>query len=43
MSELITDWSSDAIVARRDRYYAATQRKFVPNHTPQIFQRGQGQ
>jgi alanine-glyoxylate transaminase/(R)-3-amino-2-methylpropionate-pyruvate transaminase len=38
-----TDWSTDAIVARRDRYYAASQRKFVPYQTPLIFQRGQGQ
>ena len=37
------DWSTEAIVARRDRYYAATQRKFVPYETPQIFRRGQGQ
>ena len=43
MTEPITDWSSDAIVARRDRYYAATQRKFVPYDTPQIFKRGAGQ
>ena len=42
MNEPITDWTTDAIVARRDRYYAATQRKFVPYHTPQIFKRGQG-
>jgi alanine-glyoxylate transaminase/(R)-3-amino-2-methylpropionate-pyruvate transaminase len=38
-----TDWSTEGIVARRDRYYAASQRKFVPYETPQIFQRGQGQ
>jgi alanine-glyoxylate transaminase/(R)-3-amino-2-methylpropionate-pyruvate transaminase len=43
MSDSITDWSSDAIVARRDRYFAASQSKFVPYDTPQIFQRGQGQ
>ncbi|NNF80323.1 MAG: aminotransferase class III-fold pyridoxal phosphate-dependent enzyme, partial [Rhizobiales bacterium] len=35
-----TDWSTKAIVARRDRYYAASQRKFVPYATPQIFERG---
>lgn len=34
------DWSTDAIVSRRDRYYAASQRKFVPYATPQIFERG---
>ena len=38
-----TDWSTEAIVARRDRFYAASQRKFVPYETPQIFRRGQGQ
>lgn len=43
MNEPITDWTTDAIVGRRDRYYAATQRKFVPYDTPQIFRRGQGQ
>lgn len=40
---LQTDWSTDAIVRRRDRYYAASQRAFVPYKTPLIFQRGQGQ
>lgn len=43
MSELETDWSTDAIVARRDQYYAASQRAFVPYKTPMIFRRGQGQ
>ena len=37
------DWSTDAIVARRDKYYAASQRKFVPYATPLIFKRGEGQ
>ena len=41
--EIPTDWSTDAIVSRRDRYYSASQRKFVPYDTPLIFQRGQGQ
>ncbi len=41
--ELETDWSTAAIVARRDRYYAASQRAFVPYEEPLIFQRGQGQ
>jgi alanine-glyoxylate transaminase/(R)-3-amino-2-methylpropionate-pyruvate transaminase len=40
---LPTDWSTDGIVARRGRYYAASQRKFVPYATPLIFRRGQGQ
>ena len=35
-----TDWSTEAIVSRRDRFYAASQRKFVPYATPQIFERG---
>jgi alanine-glyoxylate transaminase/(R)-3-amino-2-methylpropionate-pyruvate transaminase len=43
MPELQTDWSSEAIVARRDRYYAASQRAFVPYKTPLIFKHGQGQ
>ena len=43
MGELETDWSTDAIVARRDQYYAASQRAFVPYKTPMIFRRGQGQ
>lgn len=40
---LPVDWSTDGIVARRDRYYAASQRKFVPYETPLIFQRGEMQ
>lgn len=43
MSELETDWSTEGIVARRERYYAASQRAFVPYKTPVIFKRGQGQ
>ncbi len=41
--QIETDWSTEAIVARRDRYYAASQRKFVPYETPLIFRRGEGQ
>ena len=37
---LETDWSTDAIVGRRNRYFAASQRKFVPYETPLIFRRG---
>lgn len=37
------DWSRDAIIGRRDKYYAATQRAFVPYRTPLIIKRGQGQ
>jgi len=38
-----TVWEADAIVARRERYYAASQRRFVPYETPLIFRRGAGQ
>ena len=37
------DWTTDGIIARRDRYYAASQRAFVPYRTPLIFARGEGQ
>jgi len=37
------DWSTEAIIARRDRYFAATQRSFVPYEKPLIIKRGQGQ
>lgn len=37
------DWETDAIVGRRDKYYSASQRAFVPYHTPLIFSRGQDQ
>ena len=37
------DWSTDDIVARRDRFYSASQRKFVPYATPLILKRGAGQ
>ena len=38
-----TDWNADAIIARRERYYAASQRAFVPYEKPLIFKRGQDQ
>ncbi len=38
-----TDWTTEGVVARRNRYYAASQRKFVPYETPLIFQRGEMQ
>lgn len=41
MSDL--DWSRNAIVERRERYYAASQRAFVPFADPIVFRRGQGQ
>ena len=37
------DWSTEAIVARRDTYFAASQRAFVPYRTPLIFARGDRQ
>lgn len=37
------DWSTEGIVARRETYFAASQRKFVPYETPQIFKRGERQ
>lgn len=38
-----TDWSADAIIARREKYYAASQRAFMPYKTPLIFSRGEMQ
>ena len=38
-----TDWDAGAIIARRERYYAASQRAFVPYKKPLIFKRGQDQ
>jgi alanine-glyoxylate transaminase / (R)-3-amino-2-methylpropionate-pyruvate transaminase len=37
---LNTEWSTQATAARRDNYYAASQRKFVPFKDPIVFQRG---
>ncbi len=42
-SGLEVDWSKDGIVARRDTYYAASQRAFMPYRTPLIFSRGERQ
>ena len=39
-SPLQTDWSIDKTAARRDQYYAASQRKFVPFAEPIVFQKG---
>lgn len=36
-------WSTEEIIAKRDRYYAASQRAFVPYETPLIIKRGLGQ
>ena len=35
-----TDWSLEETARRRDRFYAATQRKFVPFRDPIVFRRG---
>jgi alanine-glyoxylate transaminase/(R)-3-amino-2-methylpropionate-pyruvate transaminase len=43
MAKLSTDWSTAAIVARREKYYAASQRAFVPYKTPLIFAKGDRQ
>lgn len=37
------NWDRDSIVARRETYYAASQRAFVPYNTPLIFKQGQDQ
>jgi alanine-glyoxylate transaminase/(R)-3-amino-2-methylpropionate-pyruvate transaminase len=42
-SDLDIDWSTEAIVDRRNRFYSATQRKFVPYKDPLILKRGRGQ
>ena len=39
--ELSLDWDTDAIVERRNTYYAASQRAFVPYRKPLIFSHGQ--
>jgi alanine-glyoxylate transaminase/(R)-3-amino-2-methylpropionate-pyruvate transaminase len=41
--ELELDWSTEGVVRRRDRYFAASQRAFVPYKKPLIFSRGQRQ
>ncbi|MGB3140194.1 MAG: aspartate aminotransferase family protein [Aestuariivirga sp.] len=43
MAKLGTDWSTTAIVARREKYYAASQRAFVPYKSPLIFAKGDRQ
>jgi alanine-glyoxylate transaminase / (R)-3-amino-2-methylpropionate-pyruvate transaminase len=41
MSERPVDWSTEGIIRRRDTYYAASQRAFMPYRTPLIFRRGE--
>lgn len=43
MADLALDWSKTAILARRERYYAASQKSFMPYREPLVFSRGQGQ
>ncbi len=43
MLEFSLDWSTEGIVSRRERYFAASQRAFVPYRTPTIFKRGEMQ
>lgn len=43
MGKTETDWSTDGVIARRETFYAASQRAFTPYETPLIFQRGEGQ
>lgn len=42
-SNLEIDWSTDAIIRRRETYYAASQRAFVPYRKPLIIKKGRGQ
>ena len=42
-SPMPVDWNTDNIVARRDQYYSASQRAFVPYKKPLILKKGQGQ
>ena len=39
--ELSLDWNTEAIVERRNTYYAASQRAFVPYQKPLIFSHGE--
>ena len=38
-----TDWSTSAVIDRREKYYAASQRKFQPYQKPLILKYGKGQ
>ena len=40
MTHLKTDWNIDSTAARREQFYAASQRKFVPFKDPIVFKRG---
>jgi alanine-glyoxylate transaminase/(R)-3-amino-2-methylpropionate-pyruvate transaminase len=43
MADLVLDWSKPAILARRDHFYAASQKSFMPYREPLVFSRGRGQ
>ena len=43
MEDFEVDWSKDGIIRRRDTYYAASQRAFMPYRTPLIFAKGERQ
>lgn len=43
MTDLSTDWTTEGTAARRDSYYAATLRKFVPFEKPIVFRKGEMQ
>ena len=38
-----TDWTLSGTAARRDQYYSASLKKFIPFKDPIVFRRGQGQ
>ena len=40
MAHLKTDWNIDSTATRREQFYAASQRKFVPLKDPIVFKRG---
>jgi len=40
---LPVDWTGETIIEKRERFYSATQRAFVPYRNPLILKRGQGQ
>lgn len=43
MTGLKTDWSVEATAKRREKYYAASQQKFVPFREPMVFTKGEMQ
>lgn len=41
--DILTDWSTSNVIEKRERFYAASQRKFQPYQKPLILKRGSGQ